>query len=359
MNKTRVNNANILIRHTDFRILIMVFGLQMVGCDHPPPSTVVPPKVIVSPVAKIDGVRDFRLSGTLSAERSTVLSFSVAGTVQEVFVHEGESVRKGQILARLSPRFYQDALGIAKAKADQAEDAFRRLEPMYRNKTLAEVKMVEVETGRKQARLALAIAERNLQDTVLRTPIGGVVARRHAEPGTTATPGLPAITLVQIRTMLATAPIPEIHIAKLKKGALAKVHIPALGKTIEGTVHQIGVIADPLTRTYEVKIALPNPSGALRIGMIAEVRLSAGKQRAGLWVPPEAVRVDEAGKPYLFVVSQNQKIIRRQVEVAGFVGEGTALSGGVSQGELVVTSGTPMLAEGLEVRISNKRAEVN
>lgn len=334
-------------------VLVSFSGCQKETVLPPPPI----PVVTVTPVTKTDAARELRLSGTLSAERSLNLSFGVLGTVEQVLVKEGEAVKRGQVLARIAPNSYQDALGIAQAKADQAQDAFRRLEPMYRNKTLPEVKMVEISTGRQQALLSLSMAKKNLADTLLRSTVDGLVARRNIEPGSNATPGLPAITIIQTKTMLATAPIPEMQVANINKGHLAKVTIPALNKTFTGTVREIGLIADPLTRTYEVKVELPNPEGTLRVGMIADVRLGTGKGKSSLTVPPSALRVDEQGAPCVFVVTSDKKIQRRRVEIEGFIGESTAISQGLAANELVVTSGTSMLADNIEVRLAGQKAQ--
>jgi len=223
---------------------------------------------------------------------------------------------------------------------------------MYRNKTLPEIKMVEIETGRAQARLAVSMAQKSVDDTVLRAPVAGIVSRRSVEPGANAAPGFPAFTLVQTSTMLATAPVPETQVARIKRGIKARVTVPALQKTLEGEVREIAVVANPLTRTYDIKVAVPNAAGELRVEMVAEIHLKVDDGGGALVVvPPEAVRVDERGAPYVFVVTPDRRLQRRPVTVARFVGEATALSAGVRAGELVVTSGTPMLADGLSVRI--------
>lgn len=338
-------------------ILLVAMTLTLAACEPPPPPPRLgPPSIVAKPVTRSDGARELRLSGTLSAERSISLSFATVGTVQQVLVEEGQSVKRGQTLATLSPQSYRDALGIAQAKADQAEDAYRRLQPMYSRKTLPEVKMVEVETGRAQARLAVSMARKNVEDTVLKSPLAGTILSRNTNPGASAAPGVPAFTLVQTGTMMATAPVPEMQIAKLKRGAPARVTVPALGKTFEGTIREIAVAANPLTRTYDVKVGLPNPAGELRVGMIAEIRLVTGDGQPELLVPPEAVRVDEKGAPYVFVATSGSRLQRRAVKIARFVGESTALAEGVREGELVVTSGTPMLSDGLEVRLLDATA---
>jgi membrane fusion protein, multidrug efflux system len=332
-------------------IVAGALGLSGAACrrDAPPP---VPPQVVRVAVAhETDSTRELRLSGTIEAERSSSLSFAVPGTVEAVLVQEGETVRRGQALARLNARSSQDALGIAKAKASQAEDAYRRLEPMHRNRTIPEVRWIEVETGVQQARSSLSMAQKNLDDTVLRAPEPGIVARRNVEPGVTAVPGSPAIILVQTHIVLATAPVPETQVSGVKKGQTARIVVAALGATLEGTVREVGVVANPLTRTYAAKIAVANPEGALRVGMVAEVFLRQENPSRAVVVPPEAVRVDETGRSCVYVVGEGERLRRQEVEVSGFLGEGTALARGVAAGERVVISGSPMLTDGMAVRV--------
>lgn len=330
---------------------LLAMGSAWLGCTPvPPPTRPSAPAVRTASVARSSETRALRLSGSLEAEHSLSLSFPVIGTVEQVLVQEGEAVPRGRALARLAPRSFEDALGMVKAKADQAEDAYRRLEPMHRNRTLPDVKMVEVETGRQQARLALAMAKKNLEDSILRAPEAGIVARRQIEPGVNVAPGVPVFTLVQTKTMLAAASVPEKQVARVHKGDVARVIVPALGRTFDGVVRDLGVMADPLTRSYAVKVALRNP-GELRVGMVVDIRISVASGVDSLVVPPEAVRLDSTGQPCVFVVLPDGTLERRQVGVQGFAGEKTVLDHGVSEGEQVVISGTPMLAPGMRVRV--------
>jgi multidrug efflux pump subunit AcrA (membrane-fusion protein) len=97
-----------------------------------------------------------------------------------------------------------------------------------------------------------------------------------------------------------------------------------------------------------VKITLANPEGVLRVGMVVDSFLPLPGDAPALVVPREAVRIDERGVACVFVLRPDDKV----VEVLGFVGERTALAGGVEEGERVVVSGTPMLADGVTVRLA-------
>jgi membrane fusion protein (multidrug efflux system) len=344
--------------------VLPALGTFMSGCEKPSGAQVtevqavaVAPSVMVAPIVKSNRSRELHLSGSLSAERSISLSFASMGVVEQVLVQEGQTVHRGQVLATLAKASFQDALGIAEIKAKQAEDAYRRLLPIYNNKNLAEIKMVEVEMGREQARLGVSMARKNVEDTVLRAPFTAVVATRSVEPGMSASPAVPAFSLVQTDTLMATAPVPESLVSKVQRGTPARVTVQALGRSAEGAVREIAVVANPLTRTYDIKVALPNPDKALRIGMLADIYLKVDEGDGDLVAPPEAVRVDEKGSNYLFVVAPDKKLQRRSVQVARFVGNALLLTGPIQEGEKVVTSGTPMLAEGMYVSPTEQAAD--
>lgn len=331
-------------------LLLVVVGCKGGSADGGDPPASGAPMVRVTVVSVSDSARDLALSGQLDADLTVAVSFGTAGTVQRVLANEGQSVKQGQVLAVMDAGSLQDQLSAARAKAAQAEDAYARLEPMHRNGTVPEIKWVEVETGREQARSMLSMAVRNLDDATLRSPMSGIVARRSIEPGEKAAPGVAAFTLVRTGTMLANVAVAEKDVSRLKVGAPAWITVSATGRKLAGKVREIGVAADPFTRTYKVKVAVPNPGGELRVGMVADVRLRVPGGTPAVVVPPSAVLVDESERRFVWVLEKDV-VRRRLVRVAGFLQEGDAVDSGLAAGESVVVSGTPMLADGMVVRI--------
>jgi RND family efflux transporter MFP subunit len=338
-------------------LAVTIGAMSLAACKRDAVAPLPPPTVETAPVERLASARELRMSGTIEAERSTPLSFAVPGTVANVLVEEGQAVRRGQVLARLTPESYEHALGIATSQRDRAQDMARRLEPMHRNKTVPEVKWVESQTTLEAAEHAVEIARKNLNDTVLHAPEDGVVADRIAEPGATVAPGIPAFYLVQTRIVRAIAPVPENQIARIRVGQPARVTVAALARDFEGEVYEIGVLADPLTRTYPVKITLANREGMLKVGMVVDAFLPLPGDAPAMAVPREAVRIDERGAACVFVLGPGLRIERRHVEVIGFAAERTAIKNSLKEGEQVVVSGTPMLADGMTVRLATALGE--
>lgn len=150
-----------------------------------------------------DSRHAFAYSGTIEEAESIPLSFPVIGIVARVPVSEGDLVKKGETLAVLNDESYRGAFDTAQVSEKQAQDAYGRCLPMYRNGNLPEAKMVEVETYLERARSAPVIAKKNVSDCILRSPVDGLLGRRSIEPGMSALPNLTSITIVRIGTVYA------------------------------------------------------------------------------------------------------------------------------------------------------------
>ncbi len=253
-------------------------------------------------------------------------------------------------MAVLDEGSLRDQLAMAMAKSEQAEDAWKRMEPMHRSGSLPDIKWVEVETGRNQARSSVSMARRNLDEAMLRSPLTGIVSKRSVEPGERAQPGVSAFTVVDMRTMLATLSIPEKDISRIRKGMSARVYVRAVERNLAGEVKEIGVAADPFTRTYRVKVEVPNPDGSLRVGMLAQVRIAVSGSKGTPIAPLSSLSVDERDGKYAWILTDSV-IHRRRVRPGALLQEGVAIDSGLAVGEIVVVSGTPMLSEGMHVAV--------
>ncbi len=141
---------------------------------------------------------------------------------------EGTHVKKGQLLASLNSDNYRNALQLTAAKEKQAKDAYDRLSEVYKNGSLPEVKMVEMETGLEQANAAAQIATKNLADCKLYSPANGIIGKRSIEPGMNVIPGITVLTIVKIDKVFIRVSIPENEIVSTNVGQQALIRVPAL-----------------------------------------------------------------------------------------------------------------------------------
>jgi membrane fusion protein (multidrug efflux system) len=334
--------------------MILVLAILFPGCrsSKDVATAAKPIKVVVQKVSPAETGRVFAYSGTISESESIPQNFAVTGTVTRVHVNEGDTVAKGQLLAEIDDTSYRDTYEMIKASEKQAEDAFSRLSRMYKNGNLPEVKYVEVETGLQKARSAAAIARKNLDDCCLYASVSGYVGRRSIDPGVVALPNLASIIIVRIDAVFARVPVPENDVALVHKGQQAVVRIGALrSREFEGTVEDIGVVADPLAHAYKVRIAVPNPGGTIKPGMVCTAVINGMEKSSGLVIPNEAVLVDETGRNYVYCLDAAEtKASVRYVRLGELLQNGIRITEGLNAGEVIVVSGQHKLVEGSSVQ---------
>lgn len=312
-----------------------------------------PIEVKVEQIKHIDGNQEIAYSGTIEESESIPLSYTVIGNVTRVLVNEGDVVKKGDVLAILNNATYKNAYDMALATLKQAEDAHKRLKPMYENGNLPEIKFVEVETGLAQAKAATAIAKKNFDDCKLISPVNGIVGRRAIEPGMTVIPGMTAINIVKIKKVFARVSIAENEISSIKKGQKAKITIAALNNAkFTGLVEQIGVLADPLAHTYKIKIGIENKDIQIKPGMICNVALDKSSETSGLSVPSRAVLVDELGRNFVYAINQ-ENAVKKYVKTGRLLKNGVEITDGLNYKEQIVVAGQQKLVDNSLIRIVN------
>ncbi len=311
-------------------------------------------KVQIENVKPADVSQELAYSGTIEESETIPLSFSSVGTVSKVFVSEGAIVRKGQILAELDNTTYQNTYAMMHASEEQAEDAYKRLTPMHNNGNLPDVKYVEVETGLQKAKAGASIARKNLDDCNLYATTDGCIGKRSIEPGMTAMPNITSITIVKINKVFARVSVSENEIALIHNGQKANITIGALGfASYDGVVEEIGVIADPIAHSYKVKIGIANKDLSIKPGMICSAIIESPSAFRGAVVPSRSVLVDESGKNYVYIVSSQNKAMRKYIVTGQLLNGGIEVLEGLQINDSIVVEGLHKLIENAVVQIVN------
>lgn len=314
-----------------------------------PAERVVPVRTVVVAGGSVPAGTEY--VGVVEEESAVALSFREPGTVEWIGVCEGQRIRKGQLLAVLDTANLRSAYDAALATRRQAEDAMKRLRMLYDGQSLPEIKYVEAETKLEQARATEQIARRNLADSRLVAPAGGVIGRRSAEPGENVMAGQTVLSLLNIGTVKVRVSVPENEIASLAEGTRATVTVGALGgRVFEGRVTEKGVEANPLAHTYEARIRLDNGSGALLPGMVCRVRLAGDAGGEAIVVPAGAVQTAGRGERFVWCVREG-RAERVAVTTGALVDGGVVVADGLVPGDEVITDGCQKVSGGMKVEV--------
>jgi RND family efflux transporter MFP subunit len=296
---------------------------------------------------------DLHYSGSVEASQTISLAFQTSGTVDKVYVEEGDRVVKGQLLATLDKSDMQNMYNVSNAKYLQAKDAYNRMKEVYEKGSLSEIKWVEMETGLRQAEATVNLAKDNLEKCYLRAPEDGYIGKRNIEPGMSAISIKSPIEIVKINPVYVKISVPENEISRIKKNLKAKIKVSALGdKMYEGTITNIGVVADQISRTYDVKITVNNSNLELKPGMVCDVMLDIIVNKEVLLVPYQAVTTDIENKPYVFSVDMQKKSVKKKnIHISNYYSHGIIVTSGLNKGEVVVVEGKEKLNDNSKISL--------
>jgi membrane fusion protein, multidrug efflux system len=283
--------------------------------------------------------------GTVRATRSATIAPLLGGTVAEIRVGLGSSVRAGDVLVRLSAsdvaaRLEQTRVTSAQAERDRNRATFLREQGAI-SVAQFEATMSQWSVARARQAEASSIAER----TVLRAPFAGVITSKVANVGDTALPGQPLLVLEMPSALRFEAQVPERAGEGLAVGDRLPVRLEGLDRDLEGRIAEIRPASDDATRTRLFKIDLPETPG-LRPGRFGRA-LVAGGQAIAVIVPSEAV-VRRGQLETVYVVESgvaHLRLVRSVREREGRV----EISSGLSGGETVVLAQAAQLIDGQRV----------
>jgi RND family efflux transporter MFP subunit len=305
--------------------------------------------VVVRAVRRLAQPNYVAVSGEVEGRSTVNVGFQVAGVVASVPHEEGDAVQAGEVLAELQALPYQLGFQAASATADLARDAFKRSKQLETERSIPPHDFVKVEVAVRQAEAQEGLARKQLADTRLLSPLSGVLARRGIQPGEAVGPGMPVFTVIDVDQVRVRVGVPEAEIGRLRTGQNATVSIPSLGgQTFEGKVRVVGIAADPVSRTYVVRIGVANPNRILKPGMIAEVRIQDGGRINALTLPGEAIVRDPAGSPFVFVYREG-RVQARGVTVGSVIGREVEITSGLTGVEQIVIGGQHKLKSGAAV----------
>jgi len=342
--------------------LTLVWGCTKgVATSTRPPATVLDVQAAIARTARIPHM--IELVGSLNPRDRVVISPEVGGAVAAVSVDFGDRVVRDSLLLRLDGReatLHADvaraALAQTAAACEQARTYHERALVMHRQHIISEQEFDRAvsewrmaQANREAAAKQLALAEKHLADTTLRSPVDGFVAARHVAVGQYVTPYAPVMELVVVDPLKLRLDVPERFAGAIREGLSATVELEAFpGEQFTATVTRVGSALDAATRTLPVESTVANPDARLKPGQFARARIDLGVQDAV--VVPRAAIDSFAGTQRAFVIRDDGRVEARTVTPGRDLGEAVVILDGIHAGETVAVSHLERLADGTEVR---------
>ncbi len=284
-------------------------------------------------------------SSTVQAYAVNNIAPQSGNRIQKINVDVGSFVTKGQILAEMDKvQLTQQKLQLA-----NAEKELKRLKQLYEQGGISQSDYEAVEL---QYKVAKATCENLEQNTILRSPITGVVTARNYDRGDMYAMAAPIFTVQQITPVKLLVGVSETDYTKVKVGQQVSIVADALpGKTIAGKVNKIYPTMEAASHTFNVEVLVPNVDKALRPGMYCKVTVNFG-DRTNPVVPDEAVvKQLGSGQRFVYVLKGDGTVRSSAVELGRHFGTSYEILSGVAAGDSVAVSGASALKDGSRIEI--------
>lgn len=316
------------------------------------------------PVVKVESVdeRDVEQMATYTAtvepENINNITSSAPGRIKQILVDEGVRVSKGQrlvVLDDVNTTTYELQVETARASLRNIETDYNRAVELYKIGGGTKQTVDQMETQLINARNTLASAERTLrnvrENTVLTSPINGIVTARNYDPGDM--PGqLPIVTVAEINPVKIVVNVSETELSNVHKGMKADITFDTYpDQHFTGTVTMVSPTVDTSSRTFGVEITVPNPDSRILPGMFGRVSMQFGVARHVVVPDKAVVKQPGSGNHYVYVYKDG-RVSYNKVELGQRIGSHYELVSGVDPGSQVVVSGMAKLANDMEVQLA-------
>ncbi len=340
-------NLNILIASLSLAVLVLVGGFSISGCSQEVDAGEAVPaldavNVYVQDISEEKRVLPIRTSGRLASKAEIKLSFKIGGFIDRLYVDEGRAVNSGTRLARLNLAEINAQVQQASSALEKATRDRDRAEGLYRDSVVTLEQVQDARTGVEIAEANLNIASFNRTHAEIFAPAGGRILKRTAEAGELVGAGQPIFVFGADREgWVVRVGLADRDIVNVAVGDSARLSFDAYpGTSFSGWITEVADAADVMSSTFEVEIALDDPSRKLKSGFIARVDIFPSRAEAHYFLPIEALVEGNGEEGLVYVYDEAEEQVKKiPVRIARILDREIAITGGLAGYSKVVTEG--------------------
>jgi len=324
-------------------------GCAPEGGGGPPGGGAMP---VIAVQAETEPVEEsIELVGSMAANERVVVQSEIGGFIEEVAFEDGDTVEKEQLLVRLETRKLEARLQEARADLDLARLNLERARALRENETIPQRDLDEARTNFEVAQAEVRLRTEELEDASIRAPFAGRVGQRLVSPGQYVASGEAITTLVDDDPLKIDFTVPERFISELARGKQVNILTEAYPQeTFSGEIYFIAPEVDRRTRNLLTRARIDNPDGRLKPGMFGNLRLVLRIKDEAV-VIPETALISRAETKLVNVVTQDDTVEFRKVEIGNWLKGKVEIVSGLSAGERVITEGHQKVGPGSKVTV--------
>ena len=336
-------------------ISIMLIASIVSACKEPIKEEKIAEKVKVRTTKVVEEEMSIPVhcSGKLSSKEESKLSFKTGGIISGLFVDEGQTVKKGQVLAKLNLSEIQAQVNQAKFGLDKAKRDFQRANNLYKDSVATLEQLQDATTALNIAKSNVEIANFNLQYSIIKAPVNGKILKRLAEENEIVSSGSPVFLFASTdNDWVVRVNITDKDIFSLNLNNKAEVKFDAYpNKTFTATVAEIGNSADPYTGTYEVELTLKPTNTKFASGLIATVDIHPSKKEKFRIISVNALIEGNETEGYIYQVINKNHVKKLKIKIHKISDKDLIIKSGVETGAEIIIEGVSYVNGTSEVEV--------
>ena len=298
------------------------------------------------------------LQGDVSTKQNVLIYPEMAGTLQRVYVKEGDRVSRGQVLATIDDGGLSSQLNQLKTQASLAKTTFERQERLWNQNIGSEIQYLQAKTNYEAAENMVSQAESQLGKSTIRAPFSGIIDDVIKDQGTVVAPGQGSevFRIVNLSDMYIEVEVPEAYIGNVTKDKEALVYFPVLGDSIVTKIRETGNFINPANRSFEAEIPVPNKEGKIKPNLTAKVNINDYTSEDAILIPTSIISENAEGEQYVFVAdeasAEGESVVKRTIITTGKTqGAEIEVLTGLNDGDHIIKEGARSVKDGQKVKI--------
>jgi RND family efflux transporter MFP subunit len=294
------------------------------------------------------------VQGKVDGEDNIAVSAQMAGAITSVFVKEGDQVRKGQVLAQIDNSIIQQQIASTKQQLDFATNLYMKQKALWDQQIGSEVQYLTAKNNKENLEKAIATLNDQLEMTRIKSPINGSVEEVNLKVGQMASPGLPAVRVVNFASVKVVAEIAEAYAPKVKPGNKVIVFFPDFNTEVVSQIRFTSKYINPINRTFISEVRLGPSKVEYRANMMAVVKINDYRNPSAFSLPITLIRDSQSGKFIYVAKEENGKLVaRRLIITVGSTYNGLAeITSGIAAGDKIITTGFNSLIDGELIQVN-------
>jgi RND family efflux transporter MFP subunit len=295
----------------------------------------------------------------LKTRKNVLILPEFQGTLEKIFVYEGQYVKKGKLLAEINDSGLKEQLEQLTIQANFAKENFERTERLWNNNIGSEIQFLKSKTDFESSQKMVEQMKDRLAKTKIYAPFDGEVDEIISNQGSNLIPGVSQILrLVNLDKIYAEASVSEKYISFIEEGTEAIVQIPLLGKEIKSQIIQTGNFINPSNRTFRVEVPVENIDKKIKQNLDAKIKINIYSKEDAVVIPLRIVREDASGKNFVYVMNQDVKegvyiTSKTFISLGNKNNTDVEVTEGLKIGDMLVLEGASIVEDSQRVKLIN------